>query len=159
MTSLPSVPTAIKKLRKKIDWGYTNIFNELIFLSKLTSSTLKTLKLLIAALGPNQQSSIYLSVCLSIHPFIRNPKPSLRTSTQAFRDRAVCSFPPFPAYLWNAALSYFSIAQFSPINRHIRLGELGWEYEGSVSVVDTHHCPPPCPALPLFFQIFEHWQI
>lgn len=123
---------------------------------RLKRPKLKALQLLIAAPGQNNNLSMYLSIYPSIHPFICNPKPSLRTSTQAFRDQAVCSFPPFPAYLWNAALSYFSIAQFPPINRHVRLGELGWEYEGSVSVVDTHHCPPPCLALPLFFQIFEH---
>lgn len=55
------------------------------------------------------------SVSIPTHPYI-NPsthppsRPSLRTFTQALRDRAVPFFPSFPAYLWNVALSYFSIA-------------------------------------------------
>ena len=68
---------------------------------------------------PKMLSHIWIESLLMVAPAlflwcVEAPKPSLRTTTQAFRDLAVCSFPPFPAYLWNAALSYFSIAQFSP---------------------------------------------
>lgn len=62
----------------------------------------------------NGKLSIHLSICflyLSMHPSNHaSSEPSLRTFTQAFGDRAMRSFPPFPAYLWNVALSYFSIA-------------------------------------------------